>query len=232
MRFRLRYVPPPTLLRQAHNNLVSELFLSAYFLRDVKPHFLQKSVPIATAKSFATVGSLYPAVCASPDISRLHRLDLHYHPHHRASPISSTGSPRPSSLLGITDFIACPCRRCSLYSGDCRREDSAFSVAVNRPRILGSERNVVKNPLAFMSSKVVLLVSHELSLSVSPENLFNVVVCPGKGCIHRSRDSEFEVGRRDFLLPFRSSRIPNDGQVLGEDEIVSLPTMRGLDHTY
>ncbi|KAK8969823.1 hypothetical protein KSP40_PGU008914 [Platanthera guangdongensis] len=122
--------------------------------------------------------------------------------------------------------------RSSLYSGDCRREDSVFSVAVDRPRILGSEGNAVKNPLVFMSSKVVFLVSHELSLSVSSENLLNVVVCPEKGCIHRSRDNEFEVGRRDFLLPFRSSRIPNDGQVPGEDEVVSLPTMRGLDHTH
>ncbi|KAK8969824.1 hypothetical protein KSP40_PGU008915 [Platanthera guangdongensis] len=141
--------------------------------------------------------------------------------------------------IPILDFLTL---RSSLYSGDCHREDTAFSVAVDRPRILGSEGNAVKNLLAFMSSKVVLLVSHEISkkiyllmtldLIVSPENLLNVVVCPEKGCIHRSRDSEFEVGRRDFLLPFRSSRIPNDGQVPGEDEIVSLPTMRGLDHTH
>lgn len=66
----------------------------------------------------------------------------------------------------ILSFLTLRSSHCSC---DCRREDTAFSLAVDRPRsLLDPEGNAAKNPLAFMSSKVVLLVSHELSLSGGP----------------------------------------------------------------
>ncbi|XP_020588794.1 uncharacterized protein LOC110030426 [Phalaenopsis equestris] len=60
------------------------------------------------------------------------------------------------------------CFRATLDTCDCRRDSVVSSAAVDSARLLAPVGNVEKNPLDFMRSKLVLLVSHELSLSGGP----------------------------------------------------------------
>ncbi|KAL0924975.1 hypothetical protein M5K25_003274 [Dendrobium thyrsiflorum] len=62
------------------------------------------------------------------------------------------------------------CFRGTLDTCDFRRDSAAASVAVDMDmaRNLPPDGNLEKNPLDFMRSKLVLLVSHELSLSGGP----------------------------------------------------------------
>lgn len=60
------------------------------------------------------------------------------------------------------------CFRGTLDTCDSHSDSVAASVVVDRASIMAPDGNVEKNPMDFMRSKLVLLVSHELSLSGGP----------------------------------------------------------------